>query len=212
MRPLLRPRAFGAALRMPRLAVPPVRRFCANPAKPNAAKPNAAAEAPAAKPKAAAESPAAAETKLSEPPPTAAELESSDVWKERLMLVPAIIGGALFGWIVGKGINQYRTAPADIKKEDLLKEADAGDVAKQFAAGMGFHLGQGDFEQSNEDALKYFRMAAAQDSKQLALAETKEPSDGARHPSSPGENTQQPFRLSLFLEISLTRVAGVCSG
>ena len=39
--------------------------------------------------------------------------------------------------------------------QDLLKEADGGDVAKQFAAGMAFHLGQGDFEQSNEDALKY---------------------------------------------------------
>ena len=94
------------------------------------------------------------------------------------MLLPAIVGGAVFGWVVGKGINQYRNpAPPEVKKEDLLKKADAGDVTAQFSSGMAYHLGQGDFEQSTENALKYFQMAAAQDSKQRALESSKEATD-----------------------------------
>jgi TPR repeat protein len=97
---------------------------------------------------------------------------------ERLMLIPAIVGGAIFGWVVGKGINQYRNPPpAELKKEDLLKKADAGDITAQFSSGMAYHLGQGDFEQSSEDALKYFQMAAAQSSKQQALEASKEPTN-----------------------------------
>jgi TPR repeat protein len=111
------------------------------------------------------------------------------------MLVPAIVGGAIFGWVVGKGINQYRNAPPpEVKMEELLKKADGGDVTAQFSSGMAYHLGQGDFEQSAEHALKYFRMAAAQDSAQKALAASKEPT-AEQEAAAKAENTAQAHAL-----------------
>ena len=91
---------------------------------------------------------------------------------EWVVLVPAIIGGALFGWVGGKALNRWRYPPPEpISKEDMLAQADGGDATAQFSVGMAFHLGQSGFERSPTDALKYFRLAAAQDQLQAASRE-----------------------------------------
>jgi hypothetical protein len=55
---------------------------------------------------------ASASTKgLPAPPPTAAELEAAagdEAWRERMLLIPAILGGAVVGWTIGKMWNNYR--------------------------------------------------------------------------------------------------------
>lgn len=95
MRPLLRPRSMAVALRMPRLAPPPMRRFCTGPSK------------PAASPKPNAEGPAAAESKLAEIESKLAGIESNlaDVETTLSLFICIAMSGFIVNTILYRGVR-----------------------------------------------------------------------------------------------------------
>ena len=102
--------------------------------------------------------------KLPKPPTPAAELEKADRLRENLMLVPAVIGGGILGWLIGKQYNNY-CRDKELTFEEQKKLADDGDAKMQFTVGMAYHLGQGT-ERDNEAAYTYFAKGSAQDEPQ----------------------------------------------